>query len=119
MIGFLFNPLIIKFGFSVILPISAKTGYNKIKLLKKLLNVYNNYYLKIKTSDLNALIHRLEHRGSHIKYGIQKSSAPPAFEFFVGQTVQNNTNLKRYITNSIHKNFELKGVPIEVNLREK
>lgn len=106
-------------SFAEVVTISAKTGYNKIKLLKKILTVYNNYNMMIKTRDLNSLLRNLVHPGAHIKYGIQKSSAPPVFEFFIGRTDINNTNFERFIVNSIRKNFEFKGVPIKVNLRKR
>ena len=73
----------------------------------------------IKTRDLNSLLRNLVHHRAHIKYGIQKSSAPPVFEFFIGRTDINNTNFERFIVNSIRKNFEFKGVPIKVNLRKR
>ncbi len=101
-----------------VIPLSAKTGYNKIKLLKNIIKVYNNYHMYIKTAELNALMRAFELRGAHIKYGYQKSSAPPVFEFFVGHIETYDRNFKKFITNSIRKSFDFTGVPIEVILRK-
>jgi GTP-binding protein len=102
-----------------IVTISALTGYNKIKLLKIILKVYNNYYKKIGTGNLNTLVHSLQGVGNDIKYGYQKSAAPHSFEFFVRETEGKGENFKRYLVNSIRKRYNLRGVPIEVSLRKR
>ncbi len=104
--------------FADVVPISAKTGYNKIKLLKNILTVYNNYNRKIKTSELNSLLKRLSHQGSSIKYGYQKKISPPLFEFFTGRASNYDDNFKKFITNSIRKSFTFSGVPVEVIFRK-
>ena len=105
-------------SFSELIQISAKTGYNKIKLLKNILTVYNNYNKKIRTNELNSLLQEHTLRSARIKYGFQKSTAPPVFELFVGNENDCNTNFNRFITNLIRKKFDLKGVPFEVILRK-
>jgi GTP-binding protein len=105
--------------FAEVIPISATTGYNKIKLLKIILTVYNNYNRRIKTSQLNAAINRVSHHGIQIKYGYQKSGAPPVFEFFINKKGKEIDNFKKFTINSIRKNFSFAGVPIEVYLRKK
>ncbi len=102
-----------------IVTISALTGYNKTKLLKIILKVYNNYYKKIGTSNLNSLIHSLQGGAKDIKYGFQKSVAPHRFEFFVRNTEGKGENFKKYLINSIRENYDLRGVPIEVLLRKR
>jgi GTP-binding protein len=105
-------------AYASVIPLSAKTGYNKIKLLKNIIKVYNNYHMHIKTGELNAFMRKFELRGVHVKYGYQKSSAPPVFEFFVGRIETYNRNFKRFITNSLRKSFDFTGVPIDVILRK-
>lgn len=100
-------------SFAELVPISAKTGYNKTKLLKNILTVYNNYNNKIKTNDFNALLRTFSLKGDRVKYGFQMSTAPPVFEVFTGK-YEHNTNFKRFIMNTIRKNFDFTGVPIEV-----
>jgi GTP-binding protein len=105
-------------SFAEVVPISAKTGYNKSKLLEKILEVYDNYHRRIKTGELNALIRRFTLRGANIKYGFQKSSAPPLFEFFIGGSDARNRNYRRYILNSVRKCFDFTGVPVDVVFRK-
>jgi GTP-binding protein len=105
-------------AYADVVPISAKTGYNKSKLLEKILNVYDNYHKRIKTSALNALIRQFTLRGANIKYGFQKSSAPPLFEFFIGGGDEKNRNYRRYITNSLRACFDFTGVPVDVVFRK-
>jgi len=100
-----------------IVNISAKTGYNKIKLLKNIIDVYNNYNIKINTNELNKVIKSLGNFRLNIKYGFQKRVSPPEFDFFVSKMGENDQNYKRFLINSIRKNFNVKGVPINVNLR--
>jgi GTP-binding protein len=104
-------------SFSDLVQISAKTGYNKIKLLKNILTVYNNYNKKIRTNELNSLLQDHTLRSARIKYGFQRSTAPPVFELFVGNENDCNTNFKRFLINLIRKKFDLQGVPFDVILR--
>jgi GTP-binding protein len=106
-------------AFAEVVPISAKTGYNKSKLLDKILDVYNNYHRRVKTSELNALIRNFTLRGANIKYGFQKSSAPPIFEFFIGGSDEKNRNYRRYIMNSVRKCFDFTGVPVDIVFRKR
>jgi GTP-binding protein len=103
--------------FADLIKISAKTGYNKIKLLENILIVYTNYTRKIQTNELNTVTRKLVHHGVHVKYGFQKYTSPPLFEFFINKKDGNGENFKRYIANSIRKHFNFRGVPIEIRLR--
>jgi len=104
--------------FAEVVPVSAKTGYNKIKLLKSILTVCDNYNRRVQTGDLNQLLRMFTHHGGGIKYGYQKAAAPPVFEFFINKAAKDSDNFKRFITNSIRKSFPFTGVPIEVLLRK-
>ncbi|MGQ9615683.1 MAG: ribosome biogenesis GTPase Der [Spirochaetota bacterium] len=106
-------------SFADIIPVSAKTGYNKIKLLKNIINVYNNYNKKVKTSDLNIFIRELSTYRDDIKYAFQRDTAPPCFEFFVKKSEERNNNLRKYLQNSLRVAYDLRGVPVVVNLRAK
>jgi len=105
--------------FSNIVTVSAKTGYNKIKLLKKIIEVYNNYNKVIKTGELNRVLRDFSHRGIHIQYGYQKSKGPPVFEFFINRYHKTDQNFEKFIENSIRKIFGFYGVPVKVILRIK
>ncbi len=101
-----------------VIPVSAMTGYNKIKLLKNIIAVYHNYTRSIRTSELNDLLKNYTHHGLGIKYGYQKSVSPPVFEFFVNKSAEQSDNFNRFMTNAIRKSFPFSGVPIEVILRK-
>ena len=106
-------------AFAEVIPISAKNGYNTRRLLKNIVKVYNNYHSTIQTSDLNSFIRGLRPGASEIKYGYQRGSAPPRFEFFVRNTDTDDTGFKRYLANSLRKGFDLSGVPLEISLRKR
>jgi GTP-binding protein len=105
--------------FADIVPLSAYTGHNKIILLKKIIRVYNNYHSTLQTAELNNFVGRLSHGRGDIKYGYQRGTAPPRFEFFIRNIDPGDINFKRYLTNSIRENFDLRGVPIEISLRKR
>jgi GTP-binding protein len=105
--------------FADIVPISAHTGYNKKALLKKVVKVYNKYNSTLQTSEINSFIGSLPRARGDIKYGFQRGTAPPHFEFFVRNVDTENVNYKRYLSNSIRQHFEMRGVPIEISLRKR
>jgi len=105
--------------FADIVPISALTGYNKKALLKKIVKVYNKYNSTLQTSEINSFIGSLPRARGDIKYGFQRGIAPPHFEFFVRNIDTENVNFKRYLSNSIRRHFEMRGVPIEISLRKR
>ena len=105
--------------FADIVPLSAHTGYNKKALLKKIVGVYNNYHSTLQTAELNSFIGRLPHGRGNIKYGYQRGTAPPSFEFFIRNIDTEDVNFKRYLSNSIRQHFDLRGVPIEISLRKR
>jgi GTP-binding protein len=105
--------------FADLVPVSAHTGYNKKALLKKIVRVYNNYHSRLQTSELNSFISRLPHGRGDIKYGYQRRTAPPGFEFFIRHSDTEDVNFKRYLSNAIRQQFDLRGIPIEVTLRKR
>jgi GTP-binding protein len=105
--------------FADVIPVSALTGYNKTTLLKNIIKVYNNYHSSIQTSDLNDFIRHLALRRGDIKYGYQQRKAPPGFEFFVRNLDLNDRAFKRYLANALREEFQLRGVPIDISLRNR
>ncbi len=106
-------------AFADVIPLSAKTGYNKIILLKNIIKVYNNYHKSVKTSQLNDFINTLSLNRAVVKYGVQKKMAPPEFEFFVRCIESGKTNFKRYLTNAVRKKFHFEGVPVSITLKKR
>ncbi len=106
-------------AFADVIPLSAKTGYNKIILLKNIVKVYNNYHKSVKTSQLNDFLGTLSLNRAAVKYGVQKKTAPPEFEFFVRHIESGDTNFKRYLINAVRKRFHFEGVPVLVTLKKR
>jgi len=113
---YFYFPLI---AFADVIPISAKTGHNKIILLKNIIKVYNNYHKSVKTSQLNDFIDTTLLNRAAIKYGVQKKTAPPEFEFFVRQTESTGRNFERYLANAVRKKFHFEGVPVSIILKKR
>jgi GTP-binding protein len=105
--------------FADIITVSAQTGHNKNTLLNKIIKVYNNYHSSVQTSELNSFIATLPRARADIKYGYQRGTAPPCFEFFIRNIDTENVNFKRYLSNSLRQHFDLRGVPIDIQLRKR
>jgi len=54
-----------------------------------------------------------------IKYATQVKSNPPVFKFFMNIPEELPANYRRYIENSIRKEYGFKGVPITMTFKEK
>lgn len=98
------------------------------KLIETLLEVYQNKYKRVQTSKLNEFIkhvtelhHPPSHRGNFItiKYSTQLPSSPPAFVFFSNYPKQIGTSYRNFLENQIRKEYDFKGVPIQIFFREK
>ncbi|MFW5821517.1 MAG: ribosome biogenesis GTPase Der [Bacteroidota bacterium] len=112
-------------------PIIFTSAITKIRLRKVLdtaMQVYNNRMQKIPTSRLNEVLleaiekhHPPAVKGKHIKikYVTQLRSHAPAFAFFCNLPQYIKDPYKRYLENSIRKNFNFTGVPIQIFFRKK
>ncbi|HFB99874.1 MAG TPA: ribosome biogenesis GTPase Der [Phaeodactylibacter sp.] len=98
------------------------------KALDTALQVYENRNRRIRTSELNEVMHEAidrnpppSHRGSFIKikYITQLPTYYPAFAFFCNNPKYIKPSYKNYLENQLRKNFEFSGVPISVFFREK
>jgi GTP-binding protein len=105
-------------SFALFLGLSAKTGYNKTKLLKYIIRLYTNYYRTIKTSELNDRLSGLTLHRTRVTYGVQVRSGPPRFEFFIKHGDPGDENLRKFIANRLRGHFSFEGVPMEIALRE-
>jgi GTP-binding protein len=104
-------------GYVDVVPVSAQTGFNIIRLLINCIKVYNNYNIFLKTSEINGLLGRLSLGQRGVKYGYQRSTAPPHFEFFVRNVDPRDSGFKRYLSNTLREQFGLRGIPVEITLR--
>jgi GTP-binding protein len=113
------------------IPIIFTSVYEKqriIKVLETALNVFENRKRKIQTSQLNKfLLDVIEktpppsHKGKYIKikYVTQLPTPYPSFALYCNFPEYIRTPYKRFIENTIRKEYCFKGVPIEIYFRKK
>ena len=113
------------------IPIIFTSVINKQRILDVLnaaAKVYENRSRKIQTSRLNeVMLAEIQNypppsvKGKYvkIKYITQLPSPSPAFAFFCNLPQYIRDDYKRFLENRIRKNFDFKGVPIQIFLRQK
>ena len=111
-----------------ILFISALTKQRILKAVETAVEVYENRKKRIKTSKLNEIMlpiientppPALKGKYIKIKYCTQLPTVTPQFAFFCNLPQYVKEPYKRFIENQLRKNFDFKGVPIEVYFRQK
>lgn len=107
---------------------SAITKQRIFKALEETAAVYQNKTRKIATSKLNEyLLPIIEnypppaHKGKYvkIKYITQLPTAVPSFVFFCNLPQYVKDPYKRFLENKIRENFDFKGVPMRIFIRQK
>lgn len=92
------------------------------------MHVYENRGRKIKTSELNEVLHHavetipppsVKGRFPKFKYFTQLPGYYPSFACFVNNPNWVRDSYKQYLENQLRKQFDFKGVPIEVYIRAK
>lgn len=108
--------------------ISALTKQRIFKALDVAEEVYNNRRRKLKTAELNNLMLEIINetpppsiKGKYvkIKYITQLKTYYPSFVFFANLPQYIKDAYKRFLENQLRKNFNFKGVPIEIYFRKK
>lgn len=111
-----------------ILFISALTKQRILKAVETAMEVNQNRSKRIKTSKLNEIMlpiiedtppPALKGKYIKIKYCTQLPTVTPQFAFFCNLPQYVKEPYKRFIENQLRKNFDFKGVPIEVYFRQK
>ncbi len=101
--------------------VSAKTGYNKNKLLYMIENLKKKIYFRISTHKLNDFFMKTIRKAPAPVYGTsdvkfyyvsQSSKAPPEFIAFANYPQGVTTSYRRFIINSLKKKWDLSGIPI-------
>ncbi len=112
---------------AAILGISSKTGYNVDKLMSYILKTYQQWQIRIPTSKLNDwLLDTVAHhppklhkgRDTKVKYITQIKTRPPTFAVFTNHPKVLNSDYKRYLTNSLRRDFNLGLSPIRMLVRK-
>jgi len=116
-----------------VLTISAKTGAGLDRIMPQVRRLDAMACMRIRTSELNrwlrettqkhspAMATRSGHNRRPIKffYGTQVEAKPPLFMFFCTDPAGVQDSYKRFLENSLRKDFHLEGVPIRIILRKR
>ena len=115
-------------SYAPIIFISAKTGQRVEKLFDLINEVSNNNAIRIATSVLNellaeavAIVQPPTDKGKRLKvlYMTQVSTKPPTFAIFVNDKKIFHFSYERYIVNKLRQEFNFKGTPIRILVRER
>lgn len=107
--------------------ISAANGRNIDRLLDLALKTYECWNKRIKTAGLNRWLARVESqnpaplvsgRRNRLKYITQIKTRPPTFAIWVAQPDRLPDSHKRYIINSLRRDYDIPGVPIRLLVRK-
>jgi GTPase len=113
------------------IPVLFISALNKVRIhrvIETAMTVYKNRIRKIPTSQLNDIMLKVIEdypppavKGKYvkIKFVTQLPTHAPSFAFFCNFPKYVKEPYKRYLENKLRQNFEFKGVPIQVFMREK
>ena len=112
-------------NYAPFIAVSALKGKGMKNLLELILIVHKNTIRKLSTSELNAFIQEVVKRYApsskkgvlRIFYGVQVSSSPVEFIFFVNKTSLLTESYKNYIINKLREYFQFRVVPISLFLK--
>lgn len=114
-------------SFVPFITISALTGKRVSKVLEVLDIVAKERKKRVSTSELNRLIEYAVKKNpppvvmgkrSNILYATQEGSDPPIFVFFCRGAKYVPDSYRRYLSNSIRREYEFIGVPLKLVFRE-
>ena len=109
-----------------VVTISSKQERGVEKMMKAVFEAVDRWSARITTSQLNRWLEEAVSRNPppapsgrriKIRYATQASSRPPTFAVFGNQMSKMPESYKRYLMNTLRKDFDLAGVPIRFSLR--
>ena len=109
-----------------VVTLSSKQERGIDKLMKAVFEAVDRWSARITTSQLNRWLESAIERNPppapsgrriKIRYATQASSRPPTFAVFGNQMEKMPESYKRYLMNTLRKDFDLAGVPIRFSLR--
>ncbi len=115
-------------GFVPFITLSALTGLRVRKVLEKLEMVAAERGKRIETSEVNRVIEKAVSRipppivmgkRANILFATQERADPPVFIFFCREAKFVPSHYKRYLTNSLRREFVFEGVPLKMVFRER
>jgi GTP-binding protein len=110
--------------YSAVLFVSALTGSGLDKVLPEVVRVYGNYAKRIETSVLNQLVSEMTGvspppKEAKFYYATQVGQKPPRMLFFVKDPAHVTEMYRRYLEGELRKRFDMGGVPIMMEFRER
>ncbi len=110
-----------------IISISAMNRLRTDRILKTALELKERASVRVETPRLNRAIAkmldsgRLPQTGGKLKiyYAAQTDTVPPKFRFFVNDASLFRPDMVRYFEKSIQKEFDMKGIPVIIQLEGK
>ncbi|NLY20045.1 MAG: ribosome biogenesis GTPase Der [Tissierellia bacterium] len=115
-------------NYAEVIFVSALTGQRLYKMLDTINLVYENYNRRISTGVLNDIINNAvlmnqtpsdKGKQGKIYYASQVDVKPPKFIIHVNEKDLIHFSYVRYLENQIRSNFDFKGTPIIMELRER
>ena len=109
-----------------VVTLSSKQERGIDKMMKAVFEAIDRWSARITTSQLNRWLESAisknpppapSGRRIKIRYATQASSRPPTFAVFGNQMAKMPESYKRYLMNTLRKDFDLAGVPIRFSLR--
>jgi GTP-binding protein len=109
-----------------VVTLSSKQERGIDKMMKAVFEAVDRWSARITTSQLNRWLESAvsknpppapSGRRIKIRYATQASSRPPTFAVFGNQMAKMPESYKRYLMNTLRKDFDLAGVPIRFSLR--
>jgi GTP-binding protein len=104
-----------------VLRTSALTGLGAGRLLPSLLEVHANWSKRVPTADVNRVLEEaqaaypLPRQSGRILYGTQVGTGPPRFVVF--GAADPGPSYRRYLENTLRREFGFEGVPIRLSFR--
>jgi len=115
-------------SFIPIIYISALTGQRVIKSISYINRVYDNWYRRLPTSELNKFLEEVVQkqppaavRGKYIKlyYITQPAIRPPTFIFFCNYPKSLQKSYLRYLENQLRSRYDFEGIPIRIKVKKR
>ena len=111
-----------------IIPMSGLTGRGLDRMLEAVVEQHRIWNIRIATNPLNKFLEQatdshpppaVSGRRLKIRYMTQPKARPPTFVLFCSRADAIPESYLRYLSNGLRNAFDLTGVPIRLNLKEK
>lgn len=111
-------------NYSEVLFLSCLTGAGIDKVLPEVVSVYNKYSKHVETSLLNQVVSEMTGvspppKEARFYYATQVGEKPPRVLFFVKDPSHVTEMYRRYLEDELRKRFDMRGVPIMMEFRER